>query len=88
MTLLEALRSKDRISGTARSGKAQGRATPDNQGHQRCDSRGADPIVRLRATGDGRALARTLARVLVRRELTQEGAISVVDDCEITERGA
>ncbi len=33
------------------------------------------PIVDLRATGDGTALARALARVLVRRALVEESAI-------------
>ena len=37
------------------------------------NSRG--PIVELTATGDGRALARVLARVLVRRELIVANAI-------------
>jgi len=39
------------------------------------------PIVALRPTGDGASLARTLARVLVRRALIQEQAIDVVGDC-------
>jgi hypothetical protein len=36
------------------------------------------PIVKLRATGDGTALARALARVLVRRALVEESAM---EDC-------
>ena len=39
------------------------------------------PIVTLCPKGDGTILARTLARVLVRRALIQEGAIGGVDDC-------
>jgi hypothetical protein len=40
------------------------------------------PIVRLTPTGDGRALARVLARVLVRRELIRLNAIPEAVHCE------
>ncbi len=40
------------------------------------------PIVVLRPTGDGRELARALARVLVRRELIFANAIPEAVDCE------
>ena len=41
------------------------------------------PILALRPTGDGTALARALARVLVRRALMQERALDTVEDCAI-----
>ena len=41
------------------------------------------PIVRLHAVGDGRALARVLVEVLVRRALISEGIIRAGADCEI-----
>ena len=41
------------------------------------------PIVELVAIGDGRALARVLARVLVRRELIRVNAIPDPLHCEI-----
>ena len=39
------------------------------------------PLLALRVSGDGRALYRVLARVLVRRELIFASAISPDDDC-------
>ena len=39
------------------------------------------PILELRPTGNGTALARMLVRVLVHRALIHEGAICVADDC-------
>lgn len=39
------------------------------------------PILALCPTGDGTALTRALARVLVRRALVQEGAIGSAGDC-------
>ena len=45
------------------------------------------PIIELAAAGDGRALARVLARVLVRRELIRVNAIPDPVHCEI-ERAA
>lgn len=40
------------------------------------------PIVELVAVGNGRDLARTLVRVLVRRALIGEGVFSVGDGCD------
>ena len=40
------------------------------------------PILDLRPTGDVRALARVIARVLVRRELIFAGVIPEQDDCD------
>lgn len=82
-TLLEALRGKNKSPVEAGSGQPQGSMSLSNRARQRGESPGAGPIVRLRPTGDGRALARTLARVLVRHALAQEGAIPAHDDCEI-----
>jgi hypothetical protein len=39
------------------------------------------PILELRPTGNGAALARMLVRVLVRRALIQEGIIRIANDC-------
>lgn len=44
------------------------------------------PILALRPTGDGTALARVLARVLVRRALRHERAFETVEDCAISTR--
>lgn len=40
------------------------------------------PVLELRATGDGRAFYRALARILVRRELVSAGAIPAPDGCK------
>lgn len=42
----------------------------------------ARPIVQLQSLGDGRSLARTLARVLVRRELMFATVIPELTDCD------
>jgi hypothetical protein len=39
------------------------------------------PILELRPTGSGVALARALVRVLVRRALIQEGVVRTAEDC-------
>ncbi len=44
------------------------------------------PIVKLRAVGDGRALAKALVQVLVRRALISEGVIPSAEHCEIDTR--
>lgn len=88
MTLLEALQGKNASSGVAGSAQSQGPASPRNRARPRTEARGAGPIVRLRPTGDGRALALTLARVLVRRALIQEGALPAPDDCAIPGQAA
>lgn len=43
----------------------------------RCDA----PLLELRPVGDGRAFIRTLARVIVRRELIFAGLIAAPDPC-------
>jgi hypothetical protein len=58
-------------------------ALTDERLRQRPESRSTGPIVQLRGTGDGTALARALARVLVRRVLIREEGIRVVSDCKI-----
>jgi hypothetical protein len=40
------------------------------------------PLVELRAVGDGRAVAQTLARVIVRRELIFASLIDERTDCD------
>src|SRR5215813_4755852 len=69
------------ISG-ARAIVTAGVAAPSSvTAHRSETSRVNLPVVALRPTGDGIGLARTLARVLVRRALTQEGAIGAAVDC-------
>lgn len=82
MTLFEALQGKNASSG-AGSVQPQRPTSPKNRGRLLPRAQGAGPIVRLRPTGDGRALALTLARVLVRRALIQEGALPAPGDCAI-----
>lgn len=73
--------SAEAIPGDARCvGVRTGR--PSGRTNGRSESRGLVlPLLALRPNGDGIALARTLARVLVRRALTEEGAIGAVDHC-------
>lgn len=86
-TRLEAL--QDRNESSAEPGSIQSRGNASrNMRRQRKEPRNAGPIVCLRPTGDGRALARTLARVLVRRALIREGAMPALGDCTITEHAA
>lgn len=40
------------------------------------------PVIDLVPVGDGRAFARALARIIVRRELISRGAIADPDRCE------
>lgn len=68
----------EQISGAPASVHAQ-RVVPSSAATR--TEAGTLPIVALRPTGDGTALARTLARVLARRALIQEGAIGTTDDC-------
>jgi hypothetical protein len=87
-TLAEALQRENTSSDVAGSVHPQGVASPKN-GAQPCqEPRDEGPIVRLQPTGDGRVLARTLARVLVRRALVQEGALPAPGDCAIPEEAA
>jgi hypothetical protein len=57
-------------------------AAPRTVTPRRAEASGATlPILALRPTGDGTALARALARVLVRRALMEDVTINAVDDC-------
>jgi hypothetical protein len=89
-TPLETIQGEDQSSSSDETGSAPPRssASLDNRARQGKAPRAAGPIVRLRPTGDGRALARTLARVLVRRALIQEGGLPASADCTIPEQTA
>jgi hypothetical protein len=78
MRPLEVFRARSEDSIAAGSAYTQDEASPDPRAGFPAS---AGPLVHLRFTGDGGALARTLARVLVRRALLQEGALPAPDDC-------
>lgn len=51
-------------------------------GHKSSSHADRAPILDIRRVGDGRALSRTLARIIVRRELISAGAIPDPDRCD------
>jgi hypothetical protein len=79
-TLLEALQGQGEISRET-SPAARGNSPQRTRARHSKEARGTDTVVHLRPTGDGKALALTLARVLVRRALIHEGAMSRPEDC-------
>jgi hypothetical protein len=88
MTRAEILQAKVASSEIVTPARHQDTPSLKRRGRSLEEPQREGPIVSLRPSGDGRALARALARVLVRRALVQEAALPGLTDCAIPEEAA